>query len=116
MTWCSRNDYTWSVEVRWTKARAEHMATRSDRYPDATDIEVQWTQEAVADARAVISDPDPRSRTGAVRIVGYSPAAGFVITVITRRLDDGLWGVTAWKTGGAERREYYEEAQGDEAN
>jgi hypothetical protein len=45
----------------------------------------------VTDARARISDPDPRSKTGAVRIVGYSPAAGFVITVIALRLDEDLW-------------------------
>lgn len=79
------------------------MAKHTDGFPDATDIEVQWTQEVVADARAIVSDPDPRSRTGAVRIVGYSPAAGFVITVITRRLADELRGVTAWKTSGATR-------------
>lgn len=69
----------------------------------------------MADARAVVSDPDPRSKTGAVRIVGYSPTAGFVITVISRRLDDELWGVTARKTSGAERRDYYQEADDDEA-
>lgn len=45
---------------------------------------------------------------GAVRIVRYSPAAGFVLTVIAIRLDAELWGVTAWKTIGAERRNYQE--------
>jgi hypothetical protein len=60
----------------------------------------------------MISDPDPRSKTGAVRIVGYSPTAGFVITVIALPLGDELWGVTAWKTTGAERRNY-QEAQDD---
>ncbi|HEY5852717.1 MAG TPA: hypothetical protein VIW24_01375 [Aldersonia sp.] len=54
----------------------------------------------MADVSAVVSDPDPRSRTGAVRIVGSSPAAGFVITVIVLAIDDELWGVTAWKTTG----------------
>lgn len=99
--------------MRWTHARAEYVATRSDRYPDATDIEIAWTREAVADARAVVSDPDPRSKTGAVRIVGYSPTAGFVITVIALPLNNELWGVAAWKTTGAERRNY-QEAQHDE--
>ncbi|WP_198048255.1 hypothetical protein [Saccharomonospora iraqiensis] len=96
------------MKVEWTQARSEHIATRSDRYPGATDIEVAWTREVVADPRAVIQDPDPRSTTGAVRIVGYSPTAGFVITVIALHIHDQLWGVTAWQTSGAERRNYQE--------
>ena len=92
--------------MRWTRARAEHIATRSRRYPDAIDIDVEWTSEAAADPRMMINDPDPRSGTGAVRIVGYSPAAGFVLTVIAVRIEGELWGVTARKTTGAERRVY----------
>jgi len=101
--------------VRWTQARREHIATRSYRYPDAIDIDVAWATEAVADPQARTSDPDPQSHTGAVRIVGYSPAAGFVVTVIAARIEGELWGVTAWKTTGAERRTY-QEAHDDDAN
>lgn len=101
--------------MRWTRVRAEHIATRSQRYPDATDINVAWTVEAAADPIARTSDPDPRSRTGALRIVGYSPAAGFVVTVIAVRIDGELWGIAAWKTTGAERRTY-QEAQDDDPN
>lgn len=51
------------------------------------------------------------SRTGAVRLIGYSPTAGFVITVIIDPVD---WaGVTAWKTRGADLRSYL---GGKEAN
>ena len=64
----------------------------------------------MADATAVVSDPDPHSKTGAVRIVGYSPTAGFVITVMALPIDNEWWGVTAWKTTGAERRNYPEAA------
>ena len=99
--------------MRWTQARAEHIATRSQRYPDAITIDVAWVTEAAADPHASISDPDPRSRTDAVRIVGYSPAAGFVVTVIAARIEDELWGVTAWKTTGAERLTYQEAHDGD---
>ncbi len=99
--------------VRWTQARAEHIGTRSQRYPDAIDIDVTWAAETAADPHATTSDPDPRSRTGAVRIVGYSPAAGFVVTVIAARIEAELWGVTAWKTTGAERRTYQEAHDGD---
>ena len=75
---------------------------------DAVDLSVEEVAEAAADLRAVVSDPDPRSRTGAVRVVGYSPTAGFVITVIAVRIDGELWGVTAWKTSGAEWCCYYQ--------
>ncbi|MDQ2707703.1 MAG: hypothetical protein M3Z25_08745 [Actinomycetota bacterium] len=96
------------MNLRWTRARAEHIGTRSTRYPDATDIEVEWADEAAADRRAVITDPDPKSSTGAMRVVGYSPSAGFVLTVIVLEVDGEYWGVTAWKTTGAERRGYQE--------
>jgi hypothetical protein len=56
----------------------------------------------------VITNPDPRSRTAAVRIVGYSPAPGFVITMIALGIEGQWWGVAAWKTTGAERRNYQE--------
>ncbi len=97
------------MEVRWTQARAEHISTRAERYPDAGNIEVRWASEAPADPRARVNDPDAKSATGAVRIVGYSPTAGFVITVIAAHIDGELWGVTAWKTTGSERRAYLED-------
>jgi len=75
---------------------------------------VEWTSEAAADPRAMVIDPDPRSGSGAIRIVGYSPTAGFVLTVIAARIEGELWGVTAWKTTGAERRSY-QEAHDDDA-
>jgi uncharacterized DUF497 family protein len=102
------------VKVRCTQARVEHIGTRSDRYPDAIDIDVEWTDEAVADPKAVVSDPDQKSHTGAIRIVGYSPAAGFVLTVVVARIDGELWGVTARKTTGAERRSYQEANEDDQ--
>lgn len=49
-------------------------------------------------------DPDPKSRSAAIRIIGYAPSAGFVITVIATRYDYA--GVTAWKATGADLREY----------
>ncbi|MGH3548838.1 MAG: hypothetical protein ACRDQU_12160 [Pseudonocardiaceae bacterium] len=41
---------------------------------------------------------------GYVRIIGYSPSVGFVLTVI---VDPKEWsGVTAWKTRGTDLRDY----------
>ncbi|MCA1673357.1 MAG: hypothetical protein LC799_14555 [Actinobacteria bacterium] len=62
----------------------------------------------------MVSDPDQKSHTGAIRIVGYSPATDFVLTVIAVRIDGELWGVAAWKTTGAERRRYQEAGDDDQ--
>ncbi len=77
----------------------------------ATDIEPDWTSEAAADPHRVVRDPDPKSRVGYIRIVGYSPGAGFVLTVIVGPDDSS--GVTAWKTRGADLRDYLENKEAE---
>lgn len=69
-------------DLWWREADADYIHRLSERYPDAVNIEPAWTAEAATDPRRIERDPDPKSRTGAVRIVGYSPGAGLVITVI----------------------------------
>jgi hypothetical protein len=91
-------------DLWWRDEDAEYIRRRSDRYPGATDLEVNWTFEAAADPRRIVHDPDPKSRSGAVRIIGYSPSAGFVITIIATGTTHA--GVTAWKSGGADLRDY----------
>ncbi len=44
------------MEVIWSEMAAKHL-TRSQRYPGAVDIEVDWTAEAVNDVDAVQVDP-----------------------------------------------------------
>lgn len=95
-------------DLWWRDEDAEYIRRRSDRYPGATNIEADWTLEAAADPRGIVHDPDPKSRTGAVRIIGFSPSAGFVITVIAT--GGAHAGVTAWKCSGADLRDY--EGQG----
>jgi hypothetical protein len=93
-------------ELWWDDEDAAHIRSRSVRYPGAEDIEPGWTLEAAADPHRVVRDPDPSSRAGYIRIIGYSSAAGFVLTVI---VDPEDWsGVTAWKTRGADLRDYLE--------
>lgn len=90
----------------WNEEDADDIRRRSDRYPGALNIEPEWTLEAVADPRVIVRDPDPRSRIGAMRLIGYSPSAGFVLTVIIDPVD---WaGITAWKARGADLRSYLE--------
>jgi hypothetical protein len=95
-------------DLWWREDDADYIRHRSDRYPGAIDIEVEWTLEAAGDPRRIVHDPDPKSRSGAVRIIGYSPSAGFVVTVIAT--GGAYAGVTAWKSSGADLRDY--EGQG----
>lgn len=66
-------------------------------------IDGLWWDDVDADH---IRDPDPKSRLGAVRIIGYSPSAGFVLAVIMDAVDSA--GITAWKARGADLRDYLE--------
>ena len=66
----------------WDEEDADHIRTRSVRYPEADDLEPSWTLEAADDPDRIVRDPDPRSRAGFVRIIGRSLTAGFVLTVI----------------------------------
>ena len=78
--------------------RGEYIATRSARRPGDTDIDSAWADEAYTDEARVVFDPDYASKTGrSVRTIGYSPTAGFIITVITVVEEGHLWGVNAWK-------------------
>ncbi len=88
----------------WREQDAAYIRQRSVRYPGAIGIEPEWTVEAAADPRRIVRDPDPKSRSSAIRVIGYSPSAGFVVTVIATRSDRA--GVTAWKTTGTDLREY----------
>ena len=91
-------------DLWWRKQDAEYIRTRGERYAGAAGIEPEWALEAAADPQRIVRDPDPKSRSTAIRVIGYSPSAGFVITVIATRSDHA--GVTAWKTSGADLRAY----------
>jgi hypothetical protein len=88
----------------WDDEDAAHIRSRSIRYPGAIDIEPDWTLEVVDDPHHVLRTPDPKSRVGYTRIIGYSPSAGFVLTVIIDPQDSS--GVTAWKARGVDLRDY----------
>jgi hypothetical protein len=51
-------------------------------------------------------DPSPLRlcKTMTIRVIGFSPTAGFVITVIATATAHA--GATAWKSSGADLREY----------
>jgi len=77
----------------WTH-RGEYIQRRSQRRTGDADIHPTWADEAFADTDALVASPDPASKSGKTdRLVGYSPTARMVITVIYLRED--LIGVNA---------------------
>lgn len=101
--------------IEWDAESAHHIRTRSDRYAGALNIEPTWTREVVADPDRLIDEPDPKSaHANSVRIVGYSPTAQAVLTVVALRDRAGvLHGASAWKTRGAPLRQYLEDSFND---
>jgi len=100
------------IGLWWEGERGRYILCRSSRYPGATDIDPAWTLEAAADSGRITRDPDPKSHWGDIRIIGYSPSAGFVITVIIDHVDHS--GINAWKTTGADLRAYSAGLEGEE--
>ncbi|MGH4019415.1 MAG: hypothetical protein ACRDT0_09310 [Pseudonocardiaceae bacterium] len=96
--------------IEWDDEAAQHIRTRSQRYPDAVDIEPEWTTEAVIDPDRIVDEPDPLSaHANSVRVVGYSHSGALLITVVALRDQHGvLHGATAWPTTGKQRRQYRE--------
>lgn len=98
-----------SVRIDWNK-RAEYIHARHG-------VDAAWADEAVYDEHAVWLIPDPASRSGhAVRVIGYSPTAAAVLTVILVSADadpgeqpDGdWWGSNAWLANPRDHRIYGE--------
>lgn len=70
------------------------------------DIEPDWTLEALDDPDMLWFEPDPKSENRGIRIIGYSLAAGFVVTVIAYRHAGLVCGATAYKASGSDLRAY----------
>lgn len=96
--------------IEWDAESAAHIRARSQRYRGAMDIATEWTQEVTADVYRTVDEPDPKSaHANSVRMVGYSPSADAVLTVVGLRDRDGLIrGSSAWKASGADLRRYEE--------
>lgn len=90
-----------SEALIWDEDSAAYSRSRGERYPNGMDLEPDWTREVMADVDLVALEPDPKSRIGAARFIGYSPSAGRVLVVIAHRDRDGdLHGINAWPATG----------------
>lgn len=98
-----RNDMHYATHmfqrVDWTH-RGEYMRQKHGITPDIA-------EEALNDPNRLAIDPDYNSTSGrSVRIIGFSPRAGKIITVIVLE-DDGIeYGVNGWVSNAKDRRLY----------
>ncbi len=77
------------MRVDWTH-RGDYRGTRHG-------VSVDQANEALADLRALVFDPDYASQSGSsVRTIGWSDSAGPLLTVITVTEDVGTYGANGW--------------------
>ncbi len=89
-------------DVDWTH-RGAYMRARHG-------ITVEIAHEVVSDPERVVIDPDYNSSSGSsIRVIGYSPLAGAIVTVIVM-VDDGVvHGVNGWIANTRDQQLYREE-------
>lgn len=95
--------------LNWDDASAAYIRARGDRYVGGSGIEPEWAQQVLDDIDLMSFEPDPKSRVGASRFIGFSADAQRVLVVIVfRDADGGLHGINAWSATGADLRFYRE--------
>ena len=97
--------------LSWDDESASYIRGRGDRYRGGGGVEPNWAQQVMDDPDLAAFEPDPKSRMGASRFIGYSGGAGRVLVVIAFRDADGdLHGINAWPATGVDLRFYREGA------
>lgn len=105
--------------IEWSAEAAEHIRTRTRRYPDRKefDLEPEWATEAALDPKRLVA----LTSTSSIEVIGYSSSAppretgesGRVLTVWIAPIDlsAGTWtGRTACQGNERDRKIYKERA------
>lgn len=99
--------------IDWSEVGDHDPARRAERKgTEETNVLTDWADEAARDERRWTRSAG--SQTGiTVKVTGYSPSAGFVVTVVVAPKDKPptwrWWGATAWKAKKQERETYESE-------
>lgn len=92
----------------WVFERAD-WSHRGDYIVERHGVAPAEANEALLDPERIVIDPDYNSTSGrSVRIIGFSPAADDVITVIVLTEAGVTFGVNAWRSNTRDRRIYQE--------
>ncbi len=97
-------------QIDWQQ-RGDHSRRRSLRKgrPAELDVEPEWATEAAMDRYRLVGDSGSASGLS-VRVVGHSPSAGRLLTVVLvpkhRPPAGEWWGATAWVADERQRRAY----------
>ncbi len=100
-------------DVDWSEIGDHDPARRTERKGTGeTNILTSWADEAVRDERRWVRSAGSQSGL-TVKVTGYSPSAGFVVTVVVAPKDHPpawrWWGASAWKAKKSERETYESE-------
>lgn len=101
--------------IDWRECGDHDPARRSIRKGRSEqDVLTGWADEAARDERRLAGSA--KSRSGmTVKVTGYSPSAGFLITVVVAAKDSPptwrWWGATAWKANQTDQRKYEDEGR-----
>lgn len=102
---CNTKCSTLGFMADWTH-RGEYITAKHDVTP-------QQANEALNDPNAVIFDPDYNSNSGdSVRTIGYSISARHVLSVLTIKSDDAVYGANAWQSNSRDRHYYQQGGPG----
>ncbi len=103
-------------EVDWSEVEggAHDPARRRERLgqPNEVNVHTTWATEACQDPRRIVRSAGSRSGM-TVKVTGFSPSAGFVVTVIVAPKDfppaERWHGATAYKSKTSEVTDYESE-------
>lgn len=100
-------------DIDWSKVGEHDPARRAERKgTDEQNVLTEWADEAARDERRWVRSAGSTSGL-TVKVTGYSPSAGFIVTVIVAPRDHPpkwRWhGATAWRSKKSERESYESE-------
>ncbi|MDO9396144.1 MAG: hypothetical protein Q7T71_06345 [Herbiconiux sp.] len=93
---------TWLADQLDWSQRGDYIASKHGIRP-------AWASAVLADPDCVVIDPDYNSKSGrSVRIIGLSPEARAIVTVIVTEPRGRMCGVNAWESNSRDQRIYEE--------
>ena len=99
-------------DIDWSEVGDHDPGRRSERKGnDEVNVATEWATEACQDDQRWVRSAGSKSGL-TIRVTGFSPSAGFVVTVIVAPKEhppkSQWWGATAWEAKSSEIKQYEE--------